>query len=60
MALIRLRDDITGWAKLGDDWDGVISDSKARLAELVNEFFRAKLFGIPDVVEFVDSLGAEA
>ena len=56
MALIRLRDDITGRAKLGEDWSTLITDSRAKVEGLVNQFFRAKLLGIPEVCEFLDSL----
>ena len=56
MALIRLRDDITGWSELGEGWNGVIGDSRARLQSLVNEYFKEKLLAIPDVVEFLDTL----
>ena len=56
MALIRLRDDITGRVKLGEDWGPLIVDSRAKVEQLVNEFFKAKLLGIPEVQEFLDSL----
>ena len=57
MALIRLRDDITGRVDLSaDDWDALIAQSRAKTEELVNEFFKDKLMGIPEVSEFLDSL----
>jgi len=56
MALIRLRDDITGRVDLGEDWDTLIADSRAKTEKLVNEFFKVKLLGIPEVQEFLDSL----
>ncbi len=56
MALIRLRDDITGRVDLGKDWGPLIADSRAKVEQLVNEFFKAKLLGIPEVQEFLDSL----
>ena len=56
MALIRLRDDITGLVELGEDWGALIADSRAKVEQLVNEFFKAKLLGIPEVREFLDSL----
>jgi hypothetical protein len=56
MALIRLRDDITGRVDLGDDWDTLIVKSRAETEQLVNEFFKAKLLGIPEAREFLDSL----
>jgi hypothetical protein len=60
MALMRVRDDITGWADLGDEWQRVIGDSKAKLAELINEYFKVKLVGIPEVVEFLQTLEKRA
>jgi hypothetical protein len=59
MALIRLRDDITGRVQLGEDWGALIADSRAKVEELVNEFFKDKLLGIPEVKEFLDSLEKE-
>jgi hypothetical protein len=56
MELIRLRDDLTGRTDLGAGWDELISDSRAKVEGLVNEFFKAKLLGIPEVKEFLDSL----
>lgn len=56
MALIRLRDDITGRARLGDGWGALIADSRAKVEQLVNEFFQAKLLRIEEVREFLDSL----
>ncbi|HEY68929.1 MAG TPA: hypothetical protein G4N97_11740 [Thermoflexia bacterium] len=56
MALIRLRDDITGRVDLGEDWAALIADSRAKVEQLVNEFFKAKLLGIPEVQEFLDEL----
>jgi hypothetical protein len=56
MALIRLRDDITGRVDLGDDWDALILKSRAKTEELVNKFFETKLLGIPEAREFLDSL----
>ena len=56
MALIQLRDDITGRVKLGEGWTKLITDSRAKVEEMVNQFFKAKLLGIPDVQEFLDSI----
>ena len=56
MALIRLRDDITGRVDLGDGWDVLIAESRAKTEELVNRFFEEKLLGIPEAREFIESL----
>jgi hypothetical protein len=60
MALIRLRDDISGRVDLGDDWAPLIAESRSTVERLVNEFFKEKLLGIPGVREFLDSLEAMA
>ncbi len=60
MALIRLRDDITGRVDLGEDWDTLIADSRAKTEQLVNEFFKVKLLGIPEVQEFLEGLDRTA
>jgi len=60
MALIRLRDDITGRVELGDDWDTLIAKSRSKTEQLVNKFFKAKLLGIPEAREFLDSLEEQA
>jgi hypothetical protein len=58
MALIKLRDDITGRVDLGEEWAPLIADSRATVEGLVNDFFKEKLLGIPDVREFLDSIEA--
>jgi hypothetical protein len=56
MTLIRLRDDITGRLELGDSWSELIADSRTKVEQLVNEFFKEKLLMVPEVQEFLDSL----
>jgi hypothetical protein len=56
MALLRLRDDITGWMALGDDRGALISDSRDSVERLVNEFFKEKLLAIPQSREFLNRL----
>ncbi|HIE39144.1 MAG TPA: hypothetical protein EYH30_03195 [Anaerolineales bacterium] len=56
MALLRLRDDVTGWRDLGKDWGKVIADSRAMVENMVNAYFREKLMTIPTVVEFLEAL----
>ncbi|NLE44156.1 MAG: hypothetical protein GX620_05510 [Chloroflexi bacterium] len=56
MALIRLRDHITGRLDLGADRSELIRSSRATVEQLVNEYFQNKLLGIADVREFIDSL----
>jgi hypothetical protein len=56
MALIQMRDDLTGRKDLGEGLGQLIADSRAKVEELVNEFFKTKLMGIPEVKEFIESL----
>ncbi|TET55050.1 MAG: hypothetical protein E3J64_00870 [Anaerolineales bacterium] len=60
MALIKLRDDISGRVDLGEDWAPLIADSRSKVEVLVNAFFKEKLLGIPDVREFLESLEDKA
>ena len=59
MALLRLRDDITGWMELGDDRGSLISDSRLKVESLVNAFFKEKLLSIPQAREFLNRLPSE-
>jgi hypothetical protein len=59
MALLRLRDDLTGRRRLGEQWEEVLSESRGRVIELVNRFFREKLMGLPEVRAYIESLRQE-
>ncbi|MEA3338833.1 MAG: hypothetical protein U9R15_02600 [Chloroflexota bacterium] len=56
MSLIKMRDSLTGRVDLGEGWSALIAGARARVEELVNEFFKAKLMGIPEVIEFLDEM----
>jgi hypothetical protein len=56
MALLRLRDDVTGWMELGDDRGALIADSQRKVKQLVNTFFKDKLVRIPQAQEFLEEL----
>ena len=56
MALLRLRDDITGWMELGDERGPLISDSRQKVEHLVNTYFEDKLLAIPDARDFIEAL----
>jgi hypothetical protein len=58
-ALLKLRDDVTGWEDLGDDWMKVVDESRHQTLELVNEYFKEKLLAISDVAEFLEELEQE-
>jgi hypothetical protein len=56
MALIRLRDDITGRKSLGSGWESTLREMQADIDQLVNQFFEARLRAIPEVNDYLDSL----
>ena len=57
MALLRLRDDVTGLKDMDpSEWSGLIADSRAKVEEMVNAYFRDRLLGIPEVVQFLEQL----
>jgi hypothetical protein len=56
MTLLRLRDDVTGRAALGEEREGLIGASRAQVEEMVNVYFREKLEAIPEVKTFLDDL----
>jgi hypothetical protein len=58
-AILKLRDDVTGWEDLGDDWHKVVDESKHAVFELVNEFFQSKLLAIQEVAEFLEEIKQE-
>jgi hypothetical protein len=57
MALIRLRDDITGRQALGSQWESALRDMQAGIDGLVNQTFEERLRAIPQVGDYLDSLG---
>jgi len=57
-ALLRLRDDVTGWAALGAERGDVIAESRATVENVVNAYFRERLLVIPEVAAFLEELGA--
>jgi len=56
MALLQLRDDITGWEDLGEGWSETIATSRAKVEGMVNDYFRGRLLAIPEVVAFLERL----
>ena len=59
MALIRLRDEVTGRARPGVVWGEVLGDVRRRCSVLINEFFRSRLLGLPRIASYVDTLKGE-
>lgn len=56
--LTRLRNDVLR-EPLASDWDQILQEVRKHCAEIVNEFFRAKLFAHAAIQEFVEALTAE-
>jgi len=53
--LQRVRADVMR-EPLGSDWENVLQKVRARCAEIVNEFFRVRLFGFKPIQDFVVGL----
>jgi len=57
MSLLKLRDIVAGREALAEDWAGAIETSRREVALLVNEYFREKLYAIPQVAEYLAQFG---
>ncbi len=53
--LERLRRDVLREPP-GSDWDEILQEVRLRCAEIVNDFFRARLFAYQAIREFIDGL----
>lgn len=56
MAMIQLRDSISGRKKIEGGASNLITESRVNVEELVNVFFEEKLMAIPGVPEFIHDL----
>ncbi len=56
MALLRLRDDLTGRRDLGEQWERLIAELRQQMLELVNRFFQGKLMGLEEVRAYIENL----
>ena len=56
MALIRLRDDLTGHRSLGSAWESALRAMQEDIDSLVNTYFEARLRAVPGVREYLDRL----
>lgn len=54
--LTHLRGEVEGRFSMTDDWDTLLADVRGRCSEIVNEFFRVRLMGFPQIEAFVASL----
>jgi hypothetical protein len=55
-ALLRLRDDLSGRRALGEERDKVLQASYDQVGELVNQYFQERLFLMPEIVAYLESL----
>lgn len=58
MALIHLRDHVMGRAGMASDWGEVLQRLRQQCSALINEFFRVRLLGLPQIASYVASLTA--
>ncbi len=56
MALLRLRDDVTGRKSLGSAWESTLREMQRDINSLVNQFFEGRLRGIPEVDDYLNML----
>lgn len=57
MALIKLRDVVTGRIPAGAAWGDTLDAARIDVAQLVNDYFRTRLFAIAPVKEYLDKIG---
>ena len=55
-ALLKLRDDLSGRRELGEERGLLLTESYEQVGGLVNEYFQARLFLLPEIVEYLESL----
>ena len=56
-ALLKLRDDLSGRGDLGESRDRLLSESHHLVVDLVNQFFQERLYLMPEIVAYIDSIG---
>jgi hypothetical protein len=55
-ALLKLRDDLSGRRDLGEARDELVTEWVLVIGGLVNDYFRERLFLMPEIVEYLESL----
>ncbi len=55
-AMLKLRDDLSGRRDLGEARDALVTESVLTIGGLVNDYFRERLFLMPEIVAFLESL----
>ena len=56
MALIRLRDHVIGRALTNEEWSKMLDEVSQLCSQMVNEYFRERLLGVPQIKSFVENL----
>lgn len=56
MELLRLRDDVTGRRKLGQDWVPAVVEAQGKINALVSGFFEERLRGLPQIDAYLNGL----
>lgn len=59
IGLLQLKDNIAGRAQLGERYGVVVSDSQHAVVELVNQYFRERLYALPEVAAYLEALREE-
>ena len=59
MELIRLRDVVIGRIPAGREWNVILQDVRKRCSEMVSEYFRVRLFGLPRIADYVNKLNGQ-
>lgn len=57
MALLRVRDDVTGVSDLGGEWGSTLIAIQSEINRIVNRMFEKRLRSIPQVASYLDMLG---
>lgn len=56
-ALLRLRDNLTGWEELDpSERSAVVAESQAQLIRQTNEFFGSRLMALPEIANYLEGL----
>ncbi len=56
MALVHWRDHVTGYARSQARWETELQSVRKECLELVSEYFRVRLLGLPQIASFVANL----
>ena len=58
-ALLKLRDDLSGRRDLGASREHLLTESYELVGELVNQYFQERLFLMPEIVHYLQTLSVE-